>query len=86
MPRSQRTLSVPERTVPVVDVQWDRLSSIYFLAAYQTFVSLWDSEAGTEIHTFEKQPTGITAIAWLDWTAGNFVSTNSKNGILKVFY
>ena len=82
---TQRMLQVADRTSPVVDLQWDRLSSIYLLVAYQTFVSLWDSETCTEIHTFEKQSSGITAIAWLDWTAGNFVSTNSKNGILKIW-
>ena len=80
-----RTLQVADRTLPVVDLQWDRLSAIYLLVAYQTFVSLWDSETGTEIHTFEKQPTGVTSISWLDWTAGNFVSTNPKNGIVKIW-
>jgi len=50
-----KQLKVPERTSPVVDLQWDRLSSIYLLVAYESFVSLWDTEAGSEMHVFEKQ-------------------------------
>ena len=55
---------VPDRAVAVVDIQWDRLSSVYLLVAYQSFISLWDTETLTEIHTFDKQGSGITAIAW----------------------
>lgn len=55
---------VPDRAVAVVDIQWDRLSSVYLLVAYQSFISLWDTESLTEIHTFDKQGNGITAIAW----------------------
>lgn len=69
----------------MVDIQWDRLSSIYILIAYTYFISLWDAESSTEIHIFEKQPISITSIAWMDWTAGNFVSSNSKNSNLKVW-
>eukprot|EP01038_Epipyxis_sp_PR26KG_P004746 gene4746-6657_t len=83
--RSQISLHVKDRTSPVVDLQWDRLSSIYLLVAYQSFISLWDVESKSEIHTFEKQNVHITSIAWMDWTAGNFISTNSKNGNFKVW-
>jgi WD40 repeat protein len=83
--KSQKTLSIPERSVAVTDVQWDRLSAVYLLVAYQTFISLWDTESLTEIHTFDKQGGNISAIAWMDWTAGNFVSSNSKNGYLRVW-
>jgi WD40 repeat protein len=81
----QKVLSVPDRYAAVVDIQWDRLSSVYLLVAYTSCISLWDTENLTEIHSFDKQQGGMTAIAWLDWTAGNFISTNSKNGILKVW-
>jgi WD repeat-containing protein 17 len=83
--RNQKCLTIPDRSVPVVDVQWDRLSAIYLLVAYQTFISLWDTETLTEVHTFDKQPGGIAAIAWMDWTVGNFVSANSKNGYLRLW-
>mgnify|MGYP003706057019 CR=1 FL=1 len=69
----------------VVDIQWDRLSSVYLLVAYCNFISLWDTETQCEINVFDKQPAGITSLAWMDWTAGNFVSTNAKNGTLKVW-
>jgi hypothetical protein len=52
------------------------------IAAYQIFISLWDTETATEIHIFEKQSTGISSLAWLDWTAGNFISSNPKTGLL----
>lgn len=83
--KSQKILSVAERSVAVTDVQWDRLSAVYLLVAYQTFISLWDTESLTEIHSFDKQGGNISAIAWMDWTAGNFVSSNSKNGYLRVW-
>ena len=69
----------------VVDLQWDRLSSIYLLVAYQNYVSLWDTEAKAEMHVFESQGTRITSIGWLDWTAGNFISTNALTGVVKVW-
>ena len=69
----------------MVDIQWDRLSSVYLLVAYSGFISLWDTETLTEIHNFDKLGLGITAIAWMDWTVGNFVSASSKNGHLKVW-
>ena len=69
----------------VVDVQWDRLSSVYLLVAYSNFVSLWDTETQTEINVFDKQPVGITSVAWMDWTAGSFLTANAKNGTLRVW-
>jgi WD40 repeat protein len=83
--KQQKTLQVKDRTTSVVDMQWDRLSSVYLLVAYQSFISLWDTDSLSEIHAFDKQPGGITSIAWLDWTAGNFVSSNAKTGILRVW-
>jgi hypothetical protein len=86
----------------VTDLQWDRLSAVYMLVAYNAFMSLWDTEACTEVHVFERQSTGISCIgaslplscvydcvvangcylvaAWMDWTAGNFISANAKTG------
>jgi WD40 repeat protein len=81
--KSQKTLAASDR-LSVIDLQWDRLSSGYLLVAYQNLISLWDTESLTEIHTFDKQ-SGITGVCWMDWTAGNFVSANSKNGILKIW-
>jgi WD40 repeat protein len=78
-------LQVPERTSPVVQLQWDRLSSVYLLAAYKTFITLWDTETCAEIQIFEKQHSPISGIAWLDWTAGNFISTNEKTGVGRVW-
>lgn len=80
-----KILEVKDRTTEVVDIQWDRLSDVYLLVAYQNFVSLWDAERAEEIHTFERQPIPITSIDWLDWTAGNFISTNAKNGSVKIW-
>jgi WD40 repeat protein len=73
-------LKVSQRTLSVVDIQWDRLSAVYMIVAYQSFISLWDTEVGNEVHIFEKQSTGISCLAWMDWTAGNFVSSNPKTG------
>lgn len=83
--KSQKTLSVKDRNMQVVDIQWDRLSPVYMLVAYESFVSLWDAERACEINIFEKQSISITSIAWMDWTAGNFLTTNGKNGIVKVW-
>lgn len=83
--KAQKLLHVSDRHSPVVDLQWDRLSSAYLLVAYQFFLSLWDAESGSEIHTFEKQTVPITCVAWLDWTAGNFISANGRNCNLKVW-
>eukprot|EP01032_Pedospumella_encystans_P020923 gene20923-23757_t len=83
--KAQKLLHIGDRTSPVVDLQWDRLSSSYLLVAYQFFLSLWDAESGSEIHAFEKQTIPITCVAWLDWTAGNFVSANGRNRNLKVW-
>ena len=70
---------------PIIDIQWDRLSSLYLLVAYSNYITLLDTETQAEINVFDKQPAGITSIVWLDWTAGNFVSSNSKNGSLKIW-
>eukprot|EP00605_Chrysophyceae_sp_TOSAG23-4_P000471 GSChrysophyteH1.ASY1.ANO1.530.1 assembled CDS len=69
----------------VVDIQWDRLSSVYLLVAYSNSVSMWDTETQSEINVFDKQPAGITSVSWMDWTAGNFITSNAKNGSLKVW-
>ncbi len=83
--RSVKSLQKDGRILPVVDLRWDRLSSIYLLAAYTSFISLWDVENQTEIHAFEKQNLPISSISWMDWTAGNFISTNTKTGVIKVW-
>jgi len=78
-------LRVSDRTVSVVDLKWDLLSSIYLLVAYENFVSLWDTQAGSEMHAFEKQGIGISSVAWMAWTSGNFLTTNARTGIIKVW-
>ncbi len=55
------------------------------LVAYQYHLILWDIDQGSEVSSFEKQPLAITSVLWLDWTAGNFLTTNSRNHILKVW-
>jgi len=84
---STKKIFIPKdrEVTPVVDIQWGRLSSVYLLVAHTHYISLLDTESQNEINVFEKQPTGVTSIAWLDWTAGNFVSSNKKNGTLKVW-
>lgn len=83
--KAQKLLHISDRQFKVVDMQWDRLSSSYLLVAYEFFLSLWDAESGTEIHTFDRQTINITSIAWMDWTAGNFVTANGRNRNLKVW-
>ncbi len=51
----------------VVDVQWDRLSSVYLLAAYQSVVVLWDAERLEALNIFERQSINISTIAWMQW-------------------
>ncbi|CAM9101486.1 unnamed protein product, partial [Ectocarpus fasciculatus] len=69
----------------VADLQWDKKSSLYLLVAYARSISLWDIESGSTAYTFDKQGGGISVMAWMDWTAGNFVSCNRRTGILKVW-
>ncbi len=42
-------------------------------------------DSGTEVHHFDKQGTGISSIGWMDWTAGNFVSSNPRTGVIKIW-
>ncbi len=51
----------------VVDLQWDRLSSVYLLAAYQSVVVLWDAERLEALNIFERQTINISTIAWMEW-------------------
>ena len=51
----ERLLKNSDRNSSVVDMRWDRLSSIYILVAYDKCVSLWDSEAASEMHSFDRQ-------------------------------
>lgn len=67
------------------DLQWDRLSTSYLLVAYRSHIELWDTESAALVHSFDKQPIAIQGIAWMDWTAGNFISFNNKNNNLKVW-
>lgn len=83
--KSTKLLSNADKKLAVEDMQWDRLSTSYLLIAFRTHIELWDTDATIMVHSFEKQPLPIRGIAWMDWTAGNFVSFNSKNNNLKVW-
>ena len=69
----------------VVDLKWDKKSAYYLLVAYSSTVSLWDVESGSEVHCFDKQGTGISAVCWMDWTAGSFATSNPRTGVIKVW-
>jgi WD40 repeat protein len=69
----------------VVDMQWDKLSAQYLLVAYDALIILWDALTHEKVQVFEKQNVSITSIAWLDWAAGSFISTNDKTGIVKTW-
>lgn len=70
-------------TGSVIDLQWDRLSSSYILALYTKAMILWDVEAKVQLISFDKQPVDQTGIAWMDWTAGGFITYNRSNSIIK---
>lgn len=54
-----------EKNNSVEELRWDQLSNIYLIAAYRNgSIILWDIECGTELHTFEKQSSGINSIHW----------------------
>lgn len=82
--KSLKPLTIKDRGA-VIDAQWDPLSSTYLLVAYSSCISLWDGETGAEIHLFDSQPGGISAIAWMNWAAGSFISTNNKNGTIRIW-
>lgn len=92
---SHRVISSPQivdrkaASATVVDLQWDPLSTAYLLVAYSSHLELWDADASQPIPSlivsFDKQPLPITAIAWMDWTAGNFLSINGRSQVLKVW-
>jgi WD40 repeat protein len=57
-----------------------------FVSGFHTFSSLeFNRETIETIMSFEKQPLGISGIAWMDWAAGNFISTNGRNNHLKMW-
>jgi WD40 repeat protein len=79
-PRSKKLLKAPNRTSSVVEVKWDRLSSIYLLVAYQNVIALWDADTEQEIHVTDFSMSPVTSVAWLEWAAGNFISSSPKGG------
>ena len=83
---TKKTFIVPQRkNSAVADLQWDKLSSVYLLVAYTSFISLWDYDSQSEIFVFDSQINDISCIFWLDWQAGNFASGNERNGTLKLW-
>jgi WD40 repeat protein len=72
-----------ERTSSVVDVQWDKLSSVYLLVAYTSFCSLWDTSntqidpaiasnsnvntSCVELMTFDKHNTHNMPVSGMSW-------------------
>ncbi|OQR87320.1 hypothetical protein ACHHYP_09116 [Achlya hypogyna] len=78
----------PKKAQGITDMQWDSLSNLYLLVAYRDGHSaLWEvtEASGAQLHTFDKQGAGTNAIAWLPWAPGQFVTTNARSGILKVW-
>lgn len=69
----------------VADIQWDIKSNLYILVAYSSIVSLLDIEIGAVVHSFDKQGTGICSAAWMHWAVGNFVTSNPRTGVIKVW-
>lgn len=83
--KSQQVLFAKDRSMPVVDLQWDRLSSVYLLVAYTTYLALWDTESCESLHIFDTQHVHMSSLAWMDWTAGGFVTASAKNGTVKIW-
>ncbi|KAF0716770.1 Aste57867_2678 [Aphanomyces stellatus] len=72
----------------VMDMQWDSLSTIYLLVATRDGqCALWEvtETTGVPLHTFDKQGSGTTALTWLPWASGLFVTANARTGNLKVW-
>lgn len=76
--------SLPSKHI-VVDLQWDSLSSHYLLVAYESFMTLWDGSTAALMLVFEKQSVSISAVLWLDWAPGSFISSNEKTGVIKLW-
>ncbi|KAG9405553.1 WD repeat-containing protein 17 [Aphanomyces cochlioides] len=72
----------------IIDLQWDSLSTIYLLIATRDgHCALWEvtEQTGVPLHTFDKQGSGTTAIAWLPWASGLFVTANGRTGNVKLW-
>ncbi|RHY59017.1 hypothetical protein DYB34_002762 [Aphanomyces astaci] len=72
----------------IIDLQWDPLSTIYLLIATRDgHCALWEvtDDTGTPLHTFDKQGSGTSAVAWLPWGSGLFVTANARTGNLKLW-
>lgn len=85
--KSRLVKLTPKSEKPAVaDLQWDELSNIYLLAAYRNgAIVLWDCESQSELHSFDRQGSGLTALSWMPWASGNFATVTDRNGNLRVW-
>jgi len=71
---------------PVTDAQWDPLSEVYLLAAFQDgSLVLYDANTQQELHTFDKQAQSIKSIAWARAQPGNFLTATDRVGLLRLW-
>jgi WD40 repeat protein len=71
---------------PVTDAQWDPLSEIYLLAAFQDgSLILYDASTQQELHTFDKQAQSIKSMAWARAQPGNFLTASDRAGVLRLW-
>jgi WD repeat-containing protein 17 len=79
-------LSAREDLSGVSDLQWDRLSPDYLLVAYRNgALTLFDVESKEAVQTFEKQGACVTALEWMPWEPGGFVTVNGRAGVLRLW-
>eukprot|EP00743_Colponemidia_sp_Colp-15_P006499 GILK01006998.1.p1 GENE.GILK01006998.1~~GILK01006998.1.p1 ORF type:complete len:1239 (+),score=161.70 GILK01006998.1:69-3785(+) len=82
-----KLVKIPAKTKqqPIEDIQWDPLSTNYYLVAYKDgTMYLCDADEDTVLQTFDKQGGGIKGIAWIRSQPGNFITTNDKTGAFRV--
>jgi len=70
----------------VTDAQWDPLSEDYLLASFKDgSLALFDASTEKEVHQFERQHQGISALAWARGQPGNFVTVTDRVGVLRLW-
>ena len=69
----------------VMDIQWNLGENLFLALHTDGVMVLYSSEAQNHIMKFEKQPTGISSIAWIDNVSGDIVSSSAKIGALRIW-
>eukprot|EP00400_MALV-I_sp_L67-5_P000816 gene816-862_t len=68
------------------DIQWDPLSTDFFLVCYADgCLALVDVARDVENHKFERQAQGITTMDWIRNQPGNFITASERMGAIKVW-